>query len=161
MIVHANRKAREILGTEDPIGKTVDEFIPQDYKSLKATYDSVYKDAKTHIDREVIVNSINARGEKIEGVFRRIIQPYRDLAGNITGTSDLPSWLRRFPCNRALIEQTGADFGLVAPELAVLRPPTPDFGQTRPHAISFLRTRNKLPRANSVKSCARFLARPR
>lgn len=85
VIVHANRKAREILGTEDPIGKTVDEFIPQDYKSLKATYDSVYKDAKTHIDREVIVNSINARGEKIEGVFRRIIQPYRDLAGNITG----------------------------------------------------------------------------
>ena len=79
----------------------------------------------------------------------------------IYGTSDLPSWLRRFRCNRALIEQTGADFGLVAPELAVLRPPTPDFGQTRPHAISFLRTRNKLPRANSVKSCARFLARPR
>ena len=77
------------------------------------------------------------------------------------GTSDLPSWLRRFPWNRALIEQTGADFGLIAPELAVLRPPTLDFGQTRPHAISFLRTRNKLPRANSVKSCARFLARPR
>ena len=62
----------------------------------------------------------------------------------VKGTSDLPSWLRRFWCNRALIEQTGADFGFVAPELAVLRPPTPDFGQTRPHAISFLRTRNKL-----------------
>jgi PAS domain-containing protein len=65
VIVHANRKAREMLGTEDPIGKTVEEFIPQDYKSLKGTYDSVYKDAKTHIDREVIVNSINARGEKM------------------------------------------------------------------------------------------------
>jgi hypothetical protein len=25
-------------------------------------------------------------------------------------TSDLPSWLRGFRCNRALIEQTGADF---------------------------------------------------
>jgi len=34
------------------------------------------------------------------------------------------------------------------------------FGQTRPHAISFFRTRNRLPSANSVKSWARFLASP-
>ncbi len=35
------------------------------------------------------------------------------------------------------------------------------FGQTRSHVISLRRTRNRLPRANSVKSCARFLASPR
>ena len=35
-----------------------------------------------------------------------------------------------------------------------------DFGQTRPHAVSFLRTNNRLPSANSVKSWARFWARP-
>ena len=85
VIVHANRKARETLGTDDPIGKTVEEFIPGDYKLLRETYDAVYRNAKAHVDSEVVVNSINARGEKIEGVFRRIVQPYRDLEGKITG----------------------------------------------------------------------------
>ena len=85
VIVHANQKAREILGTEDPIGKTVDEFISKEYKFPRETYDIVYRNAKTHIDSEVIFNSINARGEKIEGVYRRIVQPYRDLEGDITG----------------------------------------------------------------------------
>ena len=36
-----------------------------------------------------------------------------------------------------------------------------DFSQSPPHDISCLRTRNRLPRANGVKSCARFLASPR
>ena len=85
VIVHANQKAREILGTEDPIGKTMDEFIPENYKALRETFDIVYRDAKTHIDSEVVVDFINARGEKIEGVFQRIVQPYRDLEGDVTG----------------------------------------------------------------------------
>ena len=36
-----------------------------------------------------------------------------------------------------------------------------DFGQTCRHAISLLRTRNRLPSANSMKSWARFLTSPR
>ena len=37
----------------------------------------------------------------------------------------------------------------------------PVSGQTCPHAIRLRRTRNRLPSANRVKRCARFLARPR
>lgn len=85
VIVHANQKARQILGTDDPIGKTVKELIPINYKSLRKTYDTVYNNKKTKIDNEVVINSINARGEKIKGVFRRIVQPYHDLDGHVTG----------------------------------------------------------------------------
>lgn len=35
------------------------------------------------------------------------------------------------------------------------------FGQTHPHASSLRLTKNRLPSANSVNSCARFLASPR
>ncbi|MFA8388389.1 MAG: CheR family methyltransferase [Pelagibaca sp.] len=89
VIVHANQEARKMFGTEDPIGKRVGDFIPENYSGLREIFNTVYKSAKTNIDSEVNVDITNARGEKVKGVFRRIVQPYRDLEGNITGVMSM------------------------------------------------------------------------
>ncbi|WP_020043469.1 beta strand repeat-containing protein [Salipiger mucosus] len=81
--------------------------------------------------------------------------------GNIHGRSELRLRLRRHPAIRAVKSVREPEAHLISPDLALLRPRNGVLGQSPAHGISFLRTRNRLPRANSVKSCARFFARPR
>jgi two-component system CheB/CheR fusion protein len=85
IIQNANQTARSILGTDDVIGQTPDLFFPEHYQSLKPHYDEVYHTGKMKIQDEVFVNLTNLRGDKIEGVFRRIIQPYQNESGQIDG----------------------------------------------------------------------------
>ena len=56
--------------------------------------------------------------------------------------------------------QTGADFGLVAPELAALRPPTPDFGQTRPHASQLSSNKEQVAKGEQREELRAVLGQP-
>lgn len=85
IILHANQKACQILGVEYPTGKTEGDFIPEIYVHLREIYDSVYRSSKTYIDAEVPIDTVNGAGRRLKGVFRRIVQPYKDLSGEVTG----------------------------------------------------------------------------
>lgn len=85
VIVHANESARAFLGSKDPTGKMPSAFFPDHYDALKPLYDAVYRTGRTQVEDEAFVDTINASGDKVEGVFRRIIQPYRDATGKTDG----------------------------------------------------------------------------
>ncbi|MCR9140289.1 MAG: PAS domain-containing protein [Alphaproteobacteria bacterium] len=85
VIVHANESARKMLGKEDPTGLTVGDIFPEHYKKLRSIYDVVYRTGKTHIEDEAMVDALNEEGHKIQGVFRRIVQPWYDNEGTVIG----------------------------------------------------------------------------
>lgn len=85
IIVHANKRAREILGDDDPTGKSEGDIIPDIYNDLRKVYDAVYHSSEMYIDDEVVINAKNSANKDIKGVFRRIVQPYKDADGSVTG----------------------------------------------------------------------------
>jgi PAS domain S-box-containing protein len=74
-----------MLGKEDPTGLTVGDIFPEHYKKLRSIYDVVYRTGKTHIEDEAMVDALNEEGHKIQGVFRRIVQPCYDNEGTVIG----------------------------------------------------------------------------
>lgn len=85
VIVHANESACKMLGVADPTGLTPDDIFPDHYKTLRPIYDSVYRTGKAYFEDEVMVNVFNSEGQKVQGVFRRIVQPYYDNDDTIIG----------------------------------------------------------------------------
>lgn len=85
IIIHANKKAREILGVDNPTGMSEAELIPDIYVTLREVFDSVYYSSEMYVDDEVVINTKNAENKEIKGVFRRIVQPYKDMNGSVIG----------------------------------------------------------------------------
>jgi len=77
---------QQLLGEEDPIGRTVAEMVPGAKETpVWSVLEDTYHKGTTFVRTEIEVPILNDRGEAVDRYFNLVYQPWRNEKGEVTG----------------------------------------------------------------------------